>query len=201
MSGLPPTKAQQLRALVLENTHLPEAEIAALAGISEDDVWRILDAVEAPPRREVIPQQERRVVMPRSSLRSGVKYKVQPNSDADRRFGKGAGSRPPSPDNSAQRHFPHITPEQSKAKHGTASGYKALHTRFGLEPCDECKEAVRKLSAEKRHQKREHFETHEQALRACSSIMTPYFCEEHECWHIVSKSVQSFYLTDSQVTA
>lgn len=135
------TKAQRTRALVLENTHLPEAEIAQIAGISEDDVWRILDAVEAPPRREVVAQQEKRTALPRSSLRTGVKYTVQkPPPPAPTPKLTGTALR-------QQTNHNGLPP----AEHGTEGGY-SRHQRHKEDACDPCKEAMR-LRAARRRQK------------------------------------------------
>lgn len=142
-----PTKAEQIRKDVLEalESGCSEEQAARSAGVSVDRVLQILRVIEAPLRREPVPAQEKRTSLPRSSQRSGVKYRVQ-TSPKLRAKRVEADQTVTAIDKRLTNHNG-LPP----ADHGTESGY-SRHKRHKEDACDPCKEAMRLRAARRRQE-------------------------------------------------
>jgi hypothetical protein len=166
------TKAEVMRTQVLTAAEqgLSEEEIAEQLGISEARVLRILDTIEAEPKREVEPSD---------------RGKKAPRSFPYKSFIPVAPGPPSPPTFKIDRRK---TPAK-KAECGTESGH-TRHQRLGERPCDRCREAMRVRTEERRHAKFMTFATEEEAmlwLVGKPMVLRLYRCEK-QCrdWHVIT---------------
>lgn len=171
------TKAEQIRSTVLEaiNNGASEEEAARLAGVEEERVQKILDALEwerpEPPEEKTA----RKVVMPRSVHRS-VKY---------------TDKRPAAPARPRKSRAKPPAPKVSATLHGTRSGYNAHHTGPNKTPiCDPCRDVLKERSAQRTHDKREKFPSEAavlQYLEETGKWADVEHCQVCSYWHAVPK--------------
>lgn len=183
------TKAEQVRTAVLEaiENGASEAEAARAAGVEEERVQKILDSLEWEPPPPPV-QTEKKIPLPRT--KSGINpYKVQPHKKPQPR--KKIAPKPGNP-----RRARLGGPDESASSHGTESGYSNLHTKYGLPPCDECREAMKQRAERRRHAKRISFSTEEEAILYLSGVnrrMDIFRCTFEDCrsWHVISPNQQT----------
>ncbi len=170
------TKAEAARAAVLAAAEegLAEDEIAERVGISEARVLRILDTVEAEPKREVEPSDRGKKAPRQFPYKSFIPVERT------------------------------LLPKEQRlpvkvAECGTESGH-TRHYRLKEPYCADCKEAMRLRNEERRHAKLLTFSTEEEAflyLDGAPKQLRLVRCEK-QCrdWHVMTWN--GYKLTESQ---
>jgi hypothetical protein len=167
------TKAEIMRAAVLTAAEqgLAEDEIAEQLGISEDRVLKILDTVEAQPRREKTAKDDVR----KEPRRFRDKSFVPVNPDRNKRPRKYTPTGNP-------------TGRPLVAAHGTKAGYDR-HLFLGDTTCDACKGAVREIARKRMHDKLIPFASEEECsiyLAGVLQRMVMFRCDTYcTAWHVM----------------